>query len=103
RFRGSLGLLLSVPALVFCAVWGVELYQHYRRYAQEISDFRAVIAAARPGHRLLDLPFDRRSRVMSVESALIGLGSFYPLLEPAPRSMVARRGSWSLSRREGVQ
>ena len=26
---------------------------------------------------------------MSVESALIGLGSFYPLLEPAPRSMVA--------------
>jgi hypothetical protein len=88
RFRGSLGALLSVPALVFCAVWGVELYKHYHRYAEEISDFRAVMAAAKPGHRLLSMPYERRSRTMAVEAALIGMGSFYPLLRPAPKSMV---------------
>jgi hypothetical protein len=88
RFTGSLGLLLSVPALVFCVVWGVELYKHYRAYAAEIADFRAVMAAAQPGKRLINMPFDRRSRVMAVESALIGLGSYYPLLRPAPKSFV---------------
>jgi len=88
RFTGGLGLLLSVPALVFCVVWGLELYKHHRAYADEISDFRAVMAAAKPGHRLINMPFDRRSRVMAVESALIGLGSYYPLLKPHPKSMV---------------
>jgi hypothetical protein len=88
RFAGSLGALLSVPALVFCAVWGVELYKHYQRYAEEVSDFRAVIAAAKPGHRLLSMPYDRRSGTMAIESALIGMGSFYPLLKPGPKSMV---------------
>jgi hypothetical protein len=88
RFTGSLGVLLSVPALAFCAVWGVELYQHYHRYAEEVSDFRAVMAAAQPGHRLLSMPYERRSRTMAVESTFIGMGSFYPLLRPAPKSMV---------------
>jgi hypothetical protein len=88
RFTGGLGVLLAVPALVFCGVWGVELYQHYRRYAEEVSDFRAVMAAAKPGHRLISLPYERRSRTMAVESALIGMGSFYPLLRPSPKSMV---------------
>jgi hypothetical protein len=88
RFTGGMGALLSVPALVFCAVWGVELYKHYQRYGQEISDFRAVMAAAKPGHRLLSMPYERRSRTLAVESALIGMGSFYPLLRPAPASMV---------------
>jgi hypothetical protein len=88
RFGGSLGALLSVPALVFCAVWAFELHRHYRTYAEEISDFRAVMAAAKPGHRLLSMPYERRSRTMAVESALIGMGSFYPLLKPAAKSMV---------------
>jgi hypothetical protein len=88
RYTGALGGLLAVPAVVFCAVWGVQLCRNYHRYADETADFRAVIAAARPGHRLINLPFERRSKVMSVESALIGLGSFYPLLRPAPGSMV---------------
>jgi hypothetical protein len=90
RFTGSLGALLAVPALVFCAVWGVQLARHYRRYADETADFRAVMASAKAGHRLISLPFERRSRVMSVESALVGLGSFYPLLAPAPGSMVGQ-------------
>jgi hypothetical protein len=88
RFTGGLGVLLAVPALVFCAVWGVELYEHYHRYAEEVSDFRAVMAAAKPGHRLLNMPYERRSRVMTVESTFIGMGSFYPLLRPSPKSMV---------------
>jgi hypothetical protein len=88
RFSGSLGVLLSVPAVVFCAVWGVELYNHYQRYGEEVSDFRAVIGAAKPGHRLLEMIYDRRSRTMAVESTLIGMGNFYPLLKPDPKSMV---------------
>jgi hypothetical protein len=89
RFTGPLGALLVVPAVVFCAVWGVELARHYRAYADETADFRAVMATAQPGHRLISLPFERQSKVMSVESALVGLGSFYPLLAPAPGSMVS--------------
>jgi hypothetical protein len=88
RFTGSLGVLLAVPALAFCAAWGVQLTRHYRAYADETADFRAVMDAARPGYRLLGLPFERRSRVMAVESAMIGMANFYPLLKPSPKSMV---------------
>ena len=89
RYTGALGAVLIVPALVFGVFWGVELSRHYRRYAEETGDFRAVIAAALPGHRLISLPMERHSKVMSIESALVGLGSFYPALAPAPGSMVS--------------
>jgi hypothetical protein len=88
RFTGSLGVLLAVPALVFCAAWGVQLTRHYQLYAADTADFRAVIDAAKPGYRLFGMPFERRSRVLRIESAMLGMANFYPLLKPAPRSMV---------------
>jgi hypothetical protein len=80
--------LLALPALVLGVAWGLQLLDHYRAYAAETADFRHIVAAMEPGKKAVNMPFERRSRVMRVESALMGLVSFYPVLKPAPGSMV---------------
>ena len=88
RLRGALCLALPVPALVFGVLYGRQLYLHYRAYGAEVAGFVEVAEKTPPGGKALGLIFDRRSRVMQVESALIGLPGFYPALRPALGSMV---------------
>jgi hypothetical protein len=88
RFRGLLALLLPVPALVSGVVYSRQLYAHYRAYGAEIAGFVEVAEKTPPGGKALGLMFDRRSAVMQVESAMIGVPGFYPALRPGLGSMV---------------
>ena len=88
RFRGTFALLLPLPALVFGVLYSRQLYLHYRAYGAEVAGFVAVAEKTPPGGKALGLVFDRKSQVMQVESALLGVPSFYPALRPAPGSMV---------------
>jgi hypothetical protein len=88
HFRGLLAVLLPLPALVFGVLYGWQLYIHYRLYAVEVAGFVTVAEKTPPGGKALGLVFDRRSRVMQIESALIGVPGFYPALRPALGSMV---------------
>jgi hypothetical protein len=88
RLRGIFAVALPLPALLFGMLYGALLYRHYRAYGAEVADFLAVTEKTPPGGKAMGLVFDRRSRVMQVDSALIGLPGFYPALRPAPGSMV---------------
>lgn len=87
-YGGGLRVLVPLPVLVFCALYGRELIKHYRMYAAEVADFVEVVQKLPPGGRTLGLVFDRQSKVMRIESALLGLPNFYPALRPGPTSMV---------------
>jgi hypothetical protein len=88
HFPVSVRTVLTLPALVFGVAWGLQLVQHYQVYARETADFRALVNVMEPGRKAIGMPFDRRSRVMRIESAFLGLANFYPVLKPAPGSMV---------------
>jgi hypothetical protein len=88
RLRGALAVALPLPALVFGMLYGRQLYLHYRAYGAEVAGFVEVAEKTPPGGKAMGLIFDRRSRVMQVESALVGLPGFYPALRPALGSMV---------------
>ena len=88
RLRGLFALLLPVPALVFGTLYGRQLYLHYRAYGAEVAGFVEVVEKTPPGGKALGLVFDRKSQVMQVESALLGLPGFYPAMRPALGSMV---------------
>jgi hypothetical protein len=88
RLRGVLAVLLPLPAVVFGMVYGRQLYLHYRAYGAEVAGFVEVAEKTPAGGKALGLVFDRRSQVMQVESALVGVPDFYPALRPAPGSMV---------------
>lgn len=87
RFDGVGRVMVLLPAFAVSALYSVELIRHYRYYDQEIADFVAVAEKVPPGGRALGLVFDRQSRVMRIESALVGLPHLYPALRPDPRSM----------------
>ena len=88
RYRGALALALPLPALIFGIFYGRLLYVHYRAYGAEVAGFVEVAEKTPPGGKAMGLVFDRRSKVMQVESALVGLPGFYPALRPALGSMV---------------
>ena len=88
RLRGLFVLLLPVPALVFGVLYGRQLYLHYRAYGAEVAGFVNVVEKTPPGGKAMGLVFERRSAVMHVESAIIGLPGFYPAMRPALGSMV---------------
>jgi hypothetical protein len=88
RVRGVLHILLPLPAVVLCAVYGRELIIHYRAFAAETADLMAVMGKVPPGGKAVGSVWDRQSRVMRIESALVGVVDFYPILRPAPGSMV---------------
>jgi hypothetical protein len=87
RLRGLLLLALPVPALVFGMLYGRVLYVHYRDYGAEVAGFVEVAQRTPAGGKAMGLVFNRKSRVMQVESALVGLPDFYPALRPALGSM----------------
>lgn len=88
QLRGLLFVALPIPALAFGTLYGRQLYKHYKAYDAEIAGFVEVAQKTPPGGKALGLMFDRRSSVMQVESTLVGIPSFYPVLRPAPGSMV---------------
>jgi hypothetical protein len=88
RLRGIFAVTLPLPAMVFGIYYGHLLYVHYRAYGAEIAGFVEVAEKTPPGGKAMGLIFDRKSKVMQVESALIGLPGFYPALRRAPGSMV---------------
>jgi hypothetical protein len=88
RLSGAARPLLIIPAAVVSLYWGIELFRHYRLYDKEVADFDAVVSKTPPGGRALGLVFDRHSRVMRIESALVGLPSLYPVLRPSPTALV---------------
>ncbi len=87
QLRGLLALALPVPALVLGGLYGVQLFRHYRAYGAEVAGFVTVAEKTPPGGKAMGLVFDRKSKVMQIESALIGLPDFYPALRPALGSM----------------
>ena len=89
RFEGwSRPLVVMAPALVFCGLFGQDLVKRYRLYDKEVSDFSYVVKKLPAGGRVVNLPYDRYSRVMNIESAFLGLANLYPALRPAPGSMM---------------
>jgi hypothetical protein len=87
RFSGELRALVPLPAVIFGVLYGREVTAHYRRYGDETADFVAMLDRAQPGHRALGLVFDRQSRVMHIESSLLGLPNYYVAAHNAPASM----------------
>lgn len=88
RLRGLPAVLLPLPALVLGVLYGRQLYTHYRAYGAEVAGFVELAEKVPPGARALGLVFDRRSAVMHVDSAMVGVPDFYPALRPALGSMV---------------
>jgi hypothetical protein len=88
RLRGIFALLLPLPALGFGVFYGHALYKHYRAYDTEVAGFVTLAEKIPPGSKVMGLVFDRRSAVMHVESAIVGVPDFYAALRPAPGSMV---------------
>jgi hypothetical protein len=87
RLDGAGSFLLVAPAVVLGALYGDELVRHYRYYDAEMAEFSTVVRRAAPGRRALGLVYNRYSRVMRIESALVGIPNLYPALRPALQSM----------------
>jgi hypothetical protein len=77
---------LGGPALALAGWYGVQLIRHYQDFSKEVSDFTSVMDRTLPAGRALGLVYDRSSRVMRVESVLVSLPAYYPVLRPAPTS-----------------
>ncbi len=88
RLTLPMQIVLVLPALAFGGLYGRTLIVHYKLYGKEIADFASVLAKTPPGGKALGLVFDRQSRVMRIESALVGLPNLYPAVRVAPTSMV---------------
>jgi hypothetical protein len=88
RLRGLAAVLLPLPALAFGVIYGRQLYTHYRAYGAEVAGFVELAQKVPAGGKAMGLVFDRRSAVMNVESAMVGVPDFYPALRPSPGSMV---------------
>ena len=86
-FTGPRRAVLLLPAVALCGLYAANLVRVYRQYDHELADFAAVVNETPPGGRALGMVYDRGSRVMNVDSALVGLPSLYPVLRPAPGSM----------------
>ena len=87
RIRGVLRLVVPVPAVLVCALYGYQLIVHYRLFAQETADFVAVLHKTPPGGKAVGVVFNRSSRVMRIESVFLGLPEFYVATRSAPGSM----------------
>jgi hypothetical protein len=88
RLRGLSAVLLPLPALAFGVVYGRQLYTHYRAYGAEVAGFVELAQKVPAGGKAMGLVYDRRSAVMNVESAMVGVPDFYAALRPSPGSMV---------------
>jgi hypothetical protein len=87
RVRGWLLLVVPVPAVLLCSIYGYQLIVHYRLYGKETADFVEVMRKTPPGGKAVGVVFNRGSKVMRIESAFLGLPDFYVAMRSAPGSM----------------
>jgi len=87
RVSGLLRLVVPVPAVLVCALYGYQLIAHYRLFAKETADFVAVLHKTPPGGKAVGVVFNRSSRVMRIESVLLGLPDYYVAIRSKPGSM----------------
>jgi hypothetical protein len=80
--------LVLLPALAVAGWYGWQLTGEYRRYGLEVKDFANVLDRTPPGGSALGMMYDRGSRVMATESAMVGLPSYYPVERRGPTSAV---------------
>ena len=80
--------LCAGAALIVDVYYGVQLIRHYRMFARETADFVSVLDQTPAGGKAAGLVFDRQSRVLTNESILVGLPSYYPVLRRAEASLV---------------
>jgi hypothetical protein len=72
HLRGPLRLLVPVPAMLVCALYGYQLIVHYHLFARETADFVEVVHKTPPGGKAVGVPFNRSSRVMRIGRLLCG-------------------------------
>lgn len=87
RVRGVLRLVVPVPAVIMCALYGYQLIVHYRLFATETADFVEVLNKTPPGGKAMGVVYDRSSHVMRIESVLVGLPDLYVATRSVPGSM----------------
>jgi len=87
RVRGWLRLLVPLPAVIICALYGYQLITHYRAFGKETADFVEVLHKTPPGGKAVGMVFDRASRVMRVESIFLGLPYLYVARRSAAGNM----------------
>jgi len=87
KVRGWLRLVIPLPAVIMCALYGYQLITHYRAFGKETADFVEVLHKTPPGGKAVGMVFSRASRVMRVESIFLGLVDYYPATRSAPGSM----------------
>jgi hypothetical protein len=87
RVRGVLRLVVPLPAVLMCAIYGYQLIVHYRLYGKETADFVEVVRKTPPGGKAVGVVFNRGSKVMRIESAFLGVPDFYVAMRSAPGSM----------------
>jgi hypothetical protein len=62
RVRGWLRLLVPLPAVILCAIYGYQLIVHYRLFGKETADFVEVMRKTPPGGKAMGVVFSRGSR-----------------------------------------
>ena len=87
RVRGVLRFVVPLPALILCAWYGTQLIAHYRMFGRETADFVEVMGKTPRGGKAVGMVFNRGSRVMRIESVLVGLPDFYTVIRSGPGSM----------------
>jgi hypothetical protein len=88
RLRWWMAALAFLPLLGLEAKYGVVVARHYAMYQKETAGFIDVMRQAPPNQKLTGVLFDRQSTVMNVESAMVALPAFYPVLRRGPQSFV---------------
>jgi hypothetical protein len=81
-------LAAMLPALVLGAYYGTNVNAQYHAYRDEIKDFVTVIGRTPRDGKLMGMLFDRSSKVMRIESAMVGFPGYYVGTKPSPKTMV---------------
>ena len=88
RLPWHTSLLALAPVVVLGALYGNNVNAQYHAYHDEIKDFITVLNHTPRDGKLMGIIFDRSSKVMRIESAVVGLPGFYVATHPDPRTMV---------------
>lgn len=81
-------IVAMAPVVVLGAMYGSNVNTQYHAYRDEIRDFITVMNHTPRDGKLMGIIFDRTSKVMRIESAVVGLPGFYVATKPDPRTMV---------------
>ena len=88
RLPWHTSLLALAPVVVFGVFYGSIVNTHYRAYREELNDFVKVMNIIPRDGKLMSILFDRTSKVMRIESALVGLPGYYVATQRSAKTMV---------------